>query len=425
MKDKNEKQTNPEVQKVEMEESLVKKIRESYLDVYYYQLKQENGLLGEYDVDGKYTIKDAKILDSLVTIPKQFQEKTDNLVRAAVKIGRNVLNFVVELDLAESYCSAELSLVEIEHGAEEDVKHVQELGQIVEMYSPLFVENVYKQWNIRREPVEIDKEDPIFKLLDASDKMFDFLLELTELLAQVCLIRMLQTLEKCGPVGKKILAEYNEYLKKYGKAPGSSDYHTKLKKKLDELIIKNNALDLVIKNGGDIALKGVINPINAIRGIETPTAVETKNTQPTNEKQVVATPAPKPAAKAKSGNKSAKNKGGSNDKGSGSKKGDKKDKGPLGGSGKKIPDPVPVPILKGNTNDTLGMTGSVKSDISTKTGHSKTDDVKNARAALEGSDDNNFSTEMIYESEEKTTEVNPVEKPIVGSTKVVEVEKVY
>ena len=163
-------------------------IKEAYLDVYYYQLKQANGLLGEFSHDGKYQLKDEKIIQALLALPKQFQEKENDVVRAATKLGKNILNFKVDLDLAESYCSARLFFYEIEHSIDgEDIKHETELDYLVDIYSPHFVAYVYKKWNIHTSPVEIDKDNPVLKYLASQERDFAFAQELSELLSQVYL----------------------------------------------------------------------------------------------------------------------------------------------------------------------------------------------------------------------------------------------
>ena len=87
------------------------KVKEDFLEVLYYQTKQRDGLLGEFALDGTYSIKNEKILESLVSLPKVLQEKTDNIVYATTKVGKYFLNFKVELDISESYCSAKLFII--------------------------------------------------------------------------------------------------------------------------------------------------------------------------------------------------------------------------------------------------------------------------------------------------------------------------
>ena len=50
-------------------------VQKDYLNILYYQAKQRNNLLGEFSSDGKYAIKDEKILQELVLLPKKFDEK--------------------------------------------------------------------------------------------------------------------------------------------------------------------------------------------------------------------------------------------------------------------------------------------------------------------------------------------------------------
>ena len=125
--------------------------------------KRENLLLGEYDSKGKYALTDDVLMQDLVSMPKVLQERVDNVVYAYTKYKGYNLNFRINLDISESYCSAEMFLIEIEHGLEEDIKHLTSLGNLVELYSPSFKENVYKVWNINLQETPLDKDDVVFK----------------------------------------------------------------------------------------------------------------------------------------------------------------------------------------------------------------------------------------------------------------------
>ena len=141
----------------------LERLKKEFLEVSQFQTKRENLLLGEYDSKGKYALTDDALMQDLVSMPKVLQERVDNVVYAYTKYKGYNLNFRINLDISESYCSAEMFLIEIEHGLEEDIKHLTSLGNLVELYSPSFKENVYKVWNINLQETPLDKDDVVFK----------------------------------------------------------------------------------------------------------------------------------------------------------------------------------------------------------------------------------------------------------------------
>lgn len=289
------------------EEKKVEKVDEAvkndYLEVLFYQAKQRDGLLGDFSLNGKYKILNEKILQSLVAVPKLFQEKEDAVLRACTKIGKTTLNFKVDLDINPSYCSAHLSLIEIEHKYDEDVKHVTELGDIVEMYSPLFVSNVMKAWNIKKEVTELDKDDFLVGYLRKQEADEAFLKELSDILAQVYLVRMLKLLESCGEKGLLIKDEYTKLLEELlAKDPGIMQDNSRLKSLLDGIILKHNGFDAIMLAGGESVLKGYSFPIDNVRGKDAAKPV----VEP--EKKQEAEPEKKKEEPAKSASKGSKSK---------------------------------------------------------------------------------------------------------------------
>ena len=327
--------TEPQQAPIETLPADASTIRDEYLDVMYYQAKLRDGLLGEFSLDGSYTIKDEKIFEGLKTLPKLFQEKTENLIRATAKIGRVVLNFKIDLDIAESYCSAHLTFYEIEHQFEKDVKHEFDLGQIVEPYSPLFVENALKEWNIHREEVPFDKDNYVFATIQQQEDALRFSFELSELLAQLYVMRMLKVLGKSGELGAKILAEYNILCGKF--ISGAPNYYTSLKQIMDYLFKKYEAFDEMLKNDGYTAYKGYGQPIDSIRGKGSPSVLDVL--QPVLEQQRIA------ERKAEEKKKSAKAKAAKSKKKDDKKKDDKKKKK----DDKKKKSPVGLATLKNDT----------------------------------------------------------------------------
>ncbi len=303
------------------------KVKEDFLEVLYYQTKQRDGLLGEFALDGTYSIKNEKILESLVSLPKVLQEKTDNIVYATTKVGKYFLNFKVELDISESYCSAKLFIIEIEHKLDESIKHIQQLAEEVEIYSPLFTENIFKLWNIVRTPVELDKREFVVSYLELQERNELFMKELSDILAQLYLIRMLETLQGCGEIGEKVFYEYKMMIEKLSKNnPGFLLDNIQLKAILDGVILKNKALDVVMTKGGAEIMKTYVDPINKLRGKEAETTID--NVEVTVKKQEGKS-APSSSPKGKSDNKGGKPSGKSDGKPK-NNKGDKnkKDKKP-------------------------------------------------------------------------------------------------
>ena len=275
-----------EVKEIKIDEN----VKKDFLEVLFYQIKQRDGLLGEFSLDGKYKISNEKILQALVTVPKLFQEKDEKVLRAISKIGKVTLNFRVDLDINPSYCSAHLSLIEIEHKYDEDVKHVTELADIVEIYSPLFVANVMKAWNIKKEASELDKDDFLEGYLKKQEADEAFLKELSDILAQVYLVRMLKLLENCGEKGLLIKEEYSRLLAMLlSKDPGMMQDNIKLKHLLDGIILKHNAFDEILRAGGESILRGYSFPIDNVRGKDSTAApvVETtkKAAEPEKKKE--------------------------------------------------------------------------------------------------------------------------------------------
>jgi hypothetical protein len=264
----------------------VSKVKNDFFEVLAYQTKRENLLLGEFSADGKYSLNDEKIIAALVEMPKIFQEKVDNVVYAYAKKNGISLNFKIVLDESESYCTAEMFLVEVESSIEEDIKHLTSLGEIVEVYSPKFRDDVYKQWNIHLEEVTRDKDGSKESSLSGGDYVFDYLKvlegqisfnrELIEILSQLYVVRLLKLLDNCGDLGVRIQVDYKLLIEKLIKNdPSLAQNYTKLKKILDKVIAKNNGFDTILKTpGGTEILENFYQPIDRIRGGVAPTIVE-------------------------------------------------------------------------------------------------------------------------------------------------------
>lgn len=241
-----------------------------------YQTKRENLLLGEFSADGKYSLTDGDFMQDLVSMPKVLQERDGNVVRAYTKFKGINLNFKVELDISESYCSAEIFLVEIEHQPDEDIKHLTSLGNFVEMYSPSFKDNVYKAWNINLQETPLDKDDVVFKTLKELEGERNFSKELVEILSQLYVVRMLKLLDNCGTLGLKIQGDYRALVEELlRKDPSLAQDHTRLKQLLDRMIAKHNGFDFLLRMpGGADILRNYAEPVGRVLGHDIPVLVE-------------------------------------------------------------------------------------------------------------------------------------------------------
>ncbi len=290
------------------------KVKENYLEILYYQIKQKNGLLGNFDNEGKYKISDPKIIESLLKVPKHFGEKVDNVIYASAKKGSVVLNFKIELDNNPDFSSATLYLIEIEHGIEEDVKHLTQIDKYLNIYSPTFRDEVFKEWKIWTDDDVFEKDDYLFEYLRFQEEELLFNRELTEILAQLYLVRILKLLEMSGELGQKILQEYKLLIEKLQAGdPGFSQSNTNLKSVLDYVLIKHNAIGEIIKTqGAPAVISAYANPLKRIKDKvpvsikETTTTEEKKEGKKEEKKQDKKETPKKPKAKAKGNAKAPK-----------------------------------------------------------------------------------------------------------------------
>lgn len=283
----------------------VAKVKNEYLKVFYYQTKIKDGLLGTFSNDGKYKISNDQILQDLVNIPKKFEEKDGDNYYSSAKVGNHVLNFRVTLDISESYCNAHLALIEVEHGLEEDIKHVTELGDIVEPYSPKFKENVYKAWNIHLQEEEYEKNDFIYSYMHSQEEDYNFSIELVEVLSQLYLTKLLKLLEGCGELGAKIKALYMDLIAKLAqKDPSIRLDNTRMKNILDRLMLSHKAFEMLLANkDAAAALAGYSGPLSRVLVREGVVNIEKKEVKkeekPAEKKEE--SPAKKKGGKSKGG----------------------------------------------------------------------------------------------------------------------------
>ena len=242
------------------------KFVKDYLEIFYRQKKQKDNLLGSFDSTGKYILKDPAILLALKDISKKFQSKEEDTVYLSSKLGEFVLNFKIVFEISTTFCNAYLYYFEIEHTLYEDIKHTTLLDSVLDVYSPKFKEEIYSLWKVYLEEDIYEKDDYLYNLLNAQKEEYLFQAELAEILAQLFLMRMLKVLENCGELGEKIKKEYNSKIEELlEQDPSLTQNYSKLKSILDDIILKNNALDEILKTPEGIAvISGYINPMKNV-----------------------------------------------------------------------------------------------------------------------------------------------------------------
>ncbi len=291
----------------------VKKLRDKFYEIYFYQVKLRDGLLGEFSSDGKYSIKDTKILEALLSLPKHLDLKENNIVYASTKVGNHVLNFEIDLDIVETYCTATIRIVETERRAEESIVHKQEIGKLVEMYSPMFEQNALLEWNVLKEPVEIGNDNLFFKLFADFEREENMYKELFDIWAQIYLLKYLDMLDAFGENGFEVKAGYRSiYEKLFEKFPGIAQDYTRLKLILDGLMLKYPGLLESILASSPEVIRSYIESLNRARGIDVIRRVEPRDTlepKKPDAKKKEETKAKKKPAKKKDAGKGGKGKG--------------------------------------------------------------------------------------------------------------------
>lgn len=287
----------------------VKKVESDFLSVLRLQTKQRNGLLGNFSSDGKYKISDENILKELLNIPKKFQEKQDNVVYASSKLAEFVLNFKVVFDISESFCKANIFLIEIESDVEEDIKHLTLLDSVEEIYSPKFKDEVFKKWNIFVDEEINVKNDFLYEYLKTQNEELLFRKELVEILSQLYLVRMLKILENAGETGQKVLLQYKQLVEKFfNKDVSITQDNTRLMQILNSVIIKNKAFEKILElPEGSAVLLGYSTPILRISDKTRVLEAEVKKSEQSKDNVSKKVDAPK----------KSKSKGGGEDSGKG------------------------------------------------------------------------------------------------------------
>lgn len=228
-------------------------VPDEYIDRYRKFKQQEavlEGLLLGNFVDGEYVVPD-EIKRNLVLRQKIVTEWIDNGVRADLLV--EGVSYHMELEIQsfdENQDIAYLYLVE----KYEDQPLKTYIADYISEKSDLFRDEAMIALHIVIEGDETDKheDDELLRRIielkrkNSADRRF-----VVEMYSELYVLRMLKLLASCGDIGKKILEEYSEAIKKFG-YPG---------KVVPELYIKlRRILDTCIKNNGGIEAIVVLNP---------------------------------------------------------------------------------------------------------------------------------------------------------------------
>lgn len=266
----------------------VEDVKKDFLRIVFFQSKLRDGLLGSFSPDGKYKLSDEKIIKELLLIPKEFGEKIDNVIYCSTRVASRILNFKIEMEISESYCNASLSIIEIEHKLDQDIKHITKLDETVEPYSPLFKQHLFQLWKVYVDVNEYEKNDFLESYLSLQNRDFDFSKELTEILSQLYLMRMLKLLDSLGEIGEKISVDYKLMVEKILQTdPSIVQDNTRLKRILDTMILKHNAFDVILKTqegsailtGYTVPLKNVLENSSPVKTVENTSKKEEKKTE--------------------------------------------------------------------------------------------------------------------------------------------------
>lgn len=211
----------------------------------------ENGLLGEFQSDGKYVISE-DILKILVSLYKKIKKQEETRIELEAKCGKVVFNFLVDFGtIGKETKYATLKLVEnFSVFANDDV---EDLVTPVLYYKDdndiYFMSKVKKLFNIISEDESEGKEklnETLAKIiLDKKAKMkvaFERYLQISRNKDKLYVKKMMMILENSGDFGKFILRRYNALSQEYAKLldPKSKNYYRNLKKILDHLILNEN-----------------------------------------------------------------------------------------------------------------------------------------------------------------------------------------
>lgn len=216
---------------------------QDYLKLMYEQIKYENKLVGEFSVNGTYSISEPRMIDFLIKEVKFFQERNGDEVIATRVLEDVILKFRIVFNMIGGLQQAFLFLEERERRIDEDdIIHKTRLAEIVKVNHSDFVNYVYKEWNVWLSPQDFALEDDyILKYLREQAFRFNSIRELLSISSQIYVLSMVPILKNLGPKGLLISNEYNNLFGKIiGKNPNFANNWLGKKNLLDQIMKKHN-----------------------------------------------------------------------------------------------------------------------------------------------------------------------------------------
>ncbi len=267
----------------------IEKIESDLTKILFFQRKQKNNLLGEFK-DGQYEILDKDILEKLIKIPKKYENQDGQTIYLSSKLDIFVLNFKIDIDVSYSFCNAKLSIIEIENGAVEDIKHTTELERVVEDYALGFREKIFKKWGVYFDDEQIAKDDFLHNYLRLQHEDYLFNKDLVAILSQLYLLRMLKLFDNMGEIGEKLKQEFQMMMEeRLEKNPSLSLDFIFQKELLDYIIKKNDALLKILNlEEGRKIINAYLAPLGNIKDKKFENITESIRKEEKKEKKVSA-----------------------------------------------------------------------------------------------------------------------------------------
>ena len=304
-----------------------------YLSEYYKneleRIKHENGLMGEFKASGKYVFS-PEVKRGLIAIKKKIEDKKDNTYLLISKTTQTLFSFkmrIFEVEGQKDLLAANLYLIEIVDDERMEKSLITFVAQYVDLNNDEFINKVKYMFNISvdGEFAEYEKKEnesiilpllPAYKVPAISQEEID----------KNYVERMLEELENCGDIGKKILDAFK--LKTKTEKEDQKISFTLQRKMLNAIIEKNKAMPLLVSNTSVVEIIKTYNDhIKAIKTQEkTIEPFKEKVEEEKKEDKAKSAGASKPASKKASGGKPAKKEKAKANKIPPSKKDDKKKK---------------------------------------------------------------------------------------------------
>lgn len=212
------------------------------------EIKQSQKLLGDFTDDGKYVIS-TDLKKALVKTPKLVTRKEEDFLVASCEIKNFQLNFSVRMWKSGDEGVANLYFYEW-FNAERQMETF--VAQYVASYDETFLNKVKKVFNLREDIVELDNElgepDPdLSSVIEKNEADFDNRKLLLEVQAQEFISSVKKNLKKGGAKNKQLLEKIDEEIENQKVKPEKSSLYLRVKRNVDELLIKENKLKEVVE----------------------------------------------------------------------------------------------------------------------------------------------------------------------------------